>query len=201
MVSRVGPREALEHPGTVGRPQAVKLLDADGIEVSPGEAGTIFFSNELGFEYLNDAGKTAAAVRPDGYATAGDIGRLDSGGYLYLLDRRDDLIITGGVNVYPAEIEQRLIVHPAVADVAVVGIGDLDWGHQVVAVVELEDGWASEMQLEDALDAHCRATLASLKCPGRYEFRQSLPRTASGKLLRRVLRQEMREEANGPFPY
>jgi len=92
-------------------------------------------------------------------------------------------------------------VHPAVADVAVVGIDDLDWGHRVVAVVELEDGWASEEQLEAALDAHCRATLASLKCPGRYEFRQSLPRTASGKLLRRVLRQEMREEANGPFPY
>jgi long-chain acyl-CoA synthetase len=194
MVSRVSPHEALEHPGTVGRPQDVKILDADGGEVAAGQAGTIYFNNGLGFEYLNDAAKTAAAVRPDGYATAGDIGRLDADGYLYLLDRRDDLIISGGVNIYPAEIEQRLITHPAVADVGVVGVPDQDWGHQVVAVVELEDGWASGDQLAAELDAHCRATLASLKCPARYEFRQSLPRTAAGKLLRRAIRQEMSEE-------
>jgi long-chain acyl-CoA synthetase len=202
MVSKVSPAEALEHPGTVGRPMGdVKILDADGAELPAGEEGTIYFNNGLGFEYLNDAAKTAKAVRADGYATAGDIGRLDSDGYLYLLDRRDDLIISGGVNIYPAEIEQRLITHPAVADVGVVAVPDPDWGHTVVAVVELEDGWAAGDQLTAELDAHCRATLASLKCPARYEFRQSLPRTAAGKLLRRAIRQEMSEESSGPVQH
>jgi long-chain acyl-CoA synthetase len=186
MVSRVSPREALEHPGTVGRPQAVKLLDADGIEVSPGEAGTIFFNNELGFEYPNDADKTAAAVRPDGYATAGDIGRLDADGYLYLLDRRDDLIITGGVNVYPAEVEQRLIVHPAIADVAVVGIPDPDWGHRVIAVVELEDGWASGDQLEAELDAHCRVTSAMLTLSRHPQQRDWLMADFDGRITQAI---------------
>ena len=201
MVCRISPQEALEHPGSVGRPQAARILDASGAQVPPGEAGAIFFNNGLGFEYLNDAAKTAAAVRPDGYATAGDVGRLDADGYLYLLDRRDDLIITGGVNVYPAEIEQRLIVHPSVADVAVVAVPHPEWGHQVVAVIELEDGWAAGPELAAELDAHCRAALASLKCPARYEFREALPRTPAGKLLRRVIRQEMSEEANGPVQH
>ena len=91
----------------------------------------------------------------------------------------------------PAEIEQRLITHPAVADVGVVGVPHPDWGHQPVAVVQLEDGWAGGEQLAAELDAYCRSDLASLKCPGRYEFRESLPRTHSGKLLRRVLREEL----------
>jgi long-chain acyl-CoA synthetase len=191
MVCRVSPAEALEHPGTVGRPEAVRLLAEDGTQVPPGEAGTIYFLTQVPFEYLNDPAKTGAAVRPDGWATVGDIGRLDSDGYLYLLDRRVDLIISGGVNLYPAEIEQRLITHAAVADVAVVGVPHPDWGHQPVAVVALEDGWTGGPDLAATLDAHCRAGLASLKCPARYEFRESLPRTASGKLLRRVLREEL----------
>jgi long-chain acyl-CoA synthetase len=194
MAARISPQEALEHPGSVGRPDAVKILDVDGAEVPADEAGTIYFNNGLGFEYLNDAAKTTAAVRADGWATAGDIGRLDADGYLYLLDRRDDLIITGGVNVYPAEIEQRLITHPSVADVAVVAVPHPDWGYQVVAVVELEDGWDAGPALAAELDAHCRAGLASLKCPARYEFRDALPRTASGKLLRRVVRQELEQD-------
>jgi long-chain acyl-CoA synthetase len=191
MVCRVSPAEALEHPGTVGRPDAVKLLAEDGTEVPHGEVGTIYFPTQLPFEYLNDPAKTGAAVRPDGWATVGDIGRLDEDGYLYLLDRRVDLIISGGVNIYPAEIEQRLITHPAVADVAVVGVPHPDWGHQPVAVVQLEDGAAGGPDLAATLDAHCRDGLASLKCPARYEFREALPRTASGKLLRRLLREEL----------
>jgi long-chain acyl-CoA synthetase len=191
MVCRVSPAEALAHPGTVGRPEAVMLLDEDGNQVPAGEAGTIYFPSQVPFEYLNDPAKTGAAVRADGWATVGDIGRLDEDGYLYLLDRRVDLIISGGVNIYPAEIEQRLITHPAVADVAVVGVPHPDWGHQPVAIVQLEDGWAGGPDLAARLDAHCRDGLASLKCPARYEFRESLPRTASGKLLRRMLREEL----------
>jgi len=191
IVCRVSPREALDHPGTVGRPEAVRLLGEDGAEVPAGEAGTIWFPSGAPFEYHNDPAKTAAAIRPDGWASAGDIGRLDDDGYLYLLDRRVDLIISGGVNIYPAEIEQRLITHPAVADAAVVGIPHPDWGHQVVAILQPEDGWTGDDQLAADLDAHCRATLASLKCPTRYDFRDSLPRTPAGKLLRRVLREEL----------
>ena len=191
MVCRVSPAEALAHPGTVGRPDAVQLLDEDGTEVPTGEAGTIYFPAQVPFEYLNDPAKTGAAVRPDGWVTVGDIGRLDEDGYLYLLDRRVDLIISGGVNIYPAEIEQRLVTHPAVADVAVVGAPHPDWGHQPVAIVALEDGWTGGADLAASLDAHCREGLASLKCPARYEFRESLPRTASGKLLRRLLREEL----------
>jgi long-chain acyl-CoA synthetase len=191
IVSRVSPAEALAHPGTVGRPDAVQLRDEDGTEVPAGEAGIIWFPSLAPFEYHNDPDKTSGAVRPDGWATVGDIGRLDADGYLYLLDRRVDLIISGGVNIYPAEIEQRLITHPAVADVAVVGVPHPDWGHQVIAIVQLEDGWTGDERLTGELDAYCRADLASLKCPGRYEYRDTLPRTPSGKLLRRVLREEL----------
>jgi long-chain acyl-CoA synthetase len=191
IVSRVSPQEALDHPGTVGRPEAVRLLDEDGTEVPAGEAGTIWFPSGAPFEYHNDPAKTADALRSDGWATVGDIGRLDEDGYLYLLDRRVDLIISGGVNIYPAEIEQRLITHPAVADAAVVGVPHPDWGHQVVAIVQPEDGWTGGDQLAADLDAHCRAALASLKCPARYEFRGSLPRTPAGKLLRRLIREEL----------
>jgi long-chain acyl-CoA synthetase len=192
--SIVSPREAIEHPGTVGHPLPgmVVLLDDDGKEVPPGEAGTIWFQTGLArFEYHGDPDKTAKAVREDGLATVGDIGRLDSDGYLYLLDRRSDLIISGGVNVYPAEVEQRLLTHPAVADAAVIGLPDPDWGATVIAIVELCDGYEGSDALAADLDEHCTAGLARQKCPRRYEFRTELPRTPTGKLLRRKLRDEL----------
>jgi long-chain acyl-CoA synthetase len=202
--SVVSPREAIEHPGTVGQPALgmLALLDDDGNEVPPGEAGTIWFQTGLArFEYHGDPDKTASAVREDGFASVGDIGRLDADGYLYLLDRRSDLIISGGVNVYPAEVEQWLLTHDAVADAAVIGLPDPDWGVLVTAVVELRDGIAApgalgggergKSQLERSLDEHCRAGLAGPKCPRRYEFRVTLPRTPTGKLLRRALRDEL----------
>lgn len=192
--SIVSPAEALARPGTVGHPVPgqVLLLDDDGKEVPPGEAGTIWFQTGLArFEYHGDPEKTARSVREDGYATVGDIGRLDADGYLYLLDRRSDLIISGGVNVYPAEVEQRLGTHPAVADAAVIGLPDPDWGAIVVAIVELRDGSEGSQELIAALDGHCRAGLAGQKCPRRYEFRAQLPRTPTGKLLRRALRDEL----------
>jgi long-chain acyl-CoA synthetase len=192
VASIVSPQEAIEHPGTVGRPRPgmVVLLDDDGHEVPVGEAGTIWFQTGFArFEYHGDPDKTASAVREDGFATVGDIGRLDSDGYLYLLDRRSDLIISGGVNVYPAEVEQRLLTHPAVADAAVIGVGDPDRGVTVAAVVELRDGYEASDGLAADLDKHCKAELAGQKCPRRYEFRAQLPRTPTGKLLRRELRE------------
>ncbi len=196
--SIVSPQEAIEHPGTVGRPAPgmVMLLDDDGEQVPAGEPGTIWFQTGLArFEYHGDPEKTAKAVRADGLATVGDIGRLDPDGYLYLLDRRSDLIISGGVNVYPAEVEERLLAHPAVADAAVVGLPDPDWGARVTAIVELRDGYEGSDALAAGLDAHCTAALARQKCPRRYEFRAELPRTPTGKLLRRKLRDELAGEA------
>ncbi|MFE2728417.1 AMP-binding protein [Kitasatospora sp. NPDC059327] len=200
-ISLVSPQEALDRPGTLGRPAAVKILGEDGAELPPGEVGLIY--STLGgatFEYHNDADKTAKAVRTDGYMTVGDLGHLDEDGYLYLADRRDDLIITGGVNVYPAEIEQRLHSHPAILDVAVIGTPDPDWGASVVAVVQLEQGEEPTEELRADLDRHCREGLAAHKCPRRYEFRDTLPRTATGKLLRRVLRDEVDEGRSAAVP-
>jgi long-chain acyl-CoA synthetase len=202
--SVVSPQEAIERPGTVGQPAPgmVLLLDDDGNAVSAGEPGAIWFQTGLArFEYHGDPGKTAQSVREDGFATVGDIGRMDGDGYLYLLDRRSDLIISGGVNVYPAEVEQWLLTHEAVADAAVIGLPDPDWGALVTAVIELRDGIAApgapgtderdKRQLQESLDEHCRAGLAQAKCPRRYEFRAPLPRTPTGKLLRRALRDEL----------
>ena len=192
--SVVSPQEAAEHPGTVGQPMPgmLLLLDDDGNEVPQGQDGTIWFQTGLArFEYHGDPDKTARSVREDGFATVGDIGRLDDDGYLYLLDRRSDLIISGGVNVYPAEIEQWLLTHDAVADAAVIGLPDPEWGAAVTAVVELRDGLEASSELRRALDEHCRAGLAGPKCPRHYEFRAVLPRTPTGKLLRRALRDEL----------
>jgi long-chain acyl-CoA synthetase len=130
-------------------------------------------------------------VRPDGFATAGDIGRLDEDGYLYLLDRRSDLIISGGVNIYPAEVEQQLLTHEAVADAAVVGVPDPEWGATAVGIVVLREGYEASDEMAAALAAHCRAGIAKHKCPRRFEFRAELPRTPTGKLLRRVVRDEL----------
>ena len=188
MVSVISPAEALAHPGSLGRPADVKILGEDGEPVPDGEEGLIHFpAGKPPFRYHNAPEKTAATVREDGYATAGDVGRLDADGYLHLVDRRVDLIISGGVNVYPAEVEQRLGEHPAVEDAAVVGMPDPEWGQRVVAIVQLAEGEHGE-DVSAALDAHCRASLTGAKCPRRYEFVETLPRTETGKLLRRVLR-------------
>lgn len=197
LVAVTGPVTGIEHPGTVGRPAAVKILDEHGDPVPAGEAGTIYFPVTASpFEYHTDPAKTAAAIRPDGFATVGDIGRLDAEGYLYLLDRRDDLIISGGVNIYPAEVEQYLLKHPAVADVAVIGVPDREWGQRVLAVVQPTLGTTTGDGLAEALDAFCADGLAALKRPRRYEFRAEVPRTETGKLLRRALRAQFVDDSS-----
>jgi long-chain acyl-CoA synthetase len=192
-VSRVSPQQWLDRPGSVGRPLpglTVQILGPDGGELPAGEPGTIYFgypSRAPTFEYHHDPQKTAASRRGN-LVTAGDFGYFDADGYLYLLDRRTDLIISGGVNVYPAEIEQNLITHPAVLDVAVIGVPDPDWGQRVVAVIQPAPGVAADDELAAELLEHCRKELASFKCPRRFEFVTDFPRTESGKVQRRVLR-------------
>jgi O-succinylbenzoic acid--CoA ligase len=137
--------------------------------------------------YLNRPDATAHIWR-GGWFHTGDLGRLDADGYLYVLDRRDDLIVSGGENVYPAEVEAVLLAHPAIADAGVVGVPDAEWGHAPVAIVQARDG---TLPADPEIFAYCAARLARYKVPKRLLWRETLPRNAAGKLLRRVLRDEV----------
>jgi long-chain acyl-CoA synthetase len=181
--------EWMARPGTVGRPNPsleVSVVDDDGNDLPSGEVGTLYFRRADGNPtYHGDEAKTRAAQLPDGRFTVGDLGYLDDDGFMYLVDRRVDLILSGGVNVYPAEIEATISHHPAVRDVAVFGVPDPEFGQQVKAAVELEPG---ATLTADELIAWCRERLASFKCPRSVDFHESLPREAHGKLKKRVLR-------------
>ncbi|GAA1028018.1 MULTISPECIES: AMP-binding protein [Amycolatopsis] len=190
MVS-VGSLDWLKHPGTVGRPEpgSVRVLGKDGTARMPGETGLVYLKlpDLLRFEYLGDPEKTAAAIR-DGYCTAGDLGHVDNEGWLYIDDRRADLIISGGVNIYPAEIEAVLVQHPAVSDAAVVGVPDDEWGTSAVALVELApDAMAGEGTAADILAA-AGLRLARHKLPKSIEFVPTVGRRPDGKLRRHFLR-------------
>jgi acyl-CoA synthetase (AMP-forming)/AMP-acid ligase II len=137
--------------------------------------------------YLNNPDATAAMIDGEGWLHTGDIGSVDADGYLYVLDRRDDLIVSGGENVYPAEVEAALLAHPAVDEAGVVGVPDPEWGRSVAAVVALNAGQRTNAE---ELIAFCRQRLAGYKVPRHVEFRESLPRNAGGKLLRREIRIE-----------
>ncbi|MFD9939906.1 AMP-binding protein [Nonomuraea sp. NPDC059023] len=184
----VKPHDWLARPGTVGRPAPTfeaKILDEAGEELPPGEPGMIYVKSSLGtFEYRKDPAKTAASMRGEWYAP-GDIGYLDEDGFLFLCDRRTDLIVSGGVNIYPAEIEAAILEHPAVADVAVIGVPDEEWGHNVVALVQPHAPITA-----DALLTHLEPRLARFKHPKVIEFRERLPRTPTGKLSRSKVREE-----------
>ncbi|WP_084531464.1 AMP-binding protein [Nocardia miyunensis] len=188
------PQEALERPGTVGRPdpESIRIVDEDGAIAPVGVSGTIHFKSLGGaFDYHNDSEKTAKSVGADGFITCGDLGYLDDGGYLYIQDRRVDLIITGGVNVYPAEVEQALAEHPAVDDVAVVGVPDAEWGQNVVAAIQLNSGYTAADSLAEELRDFCKERLAGPKVPRRIVFESVLPRMATGKMRRNEVRDEL----------
>ena len=184
--------EWLAHPGSVGRAAlgTLHIVGEDGEELPPGEVGTVYFEGGGTFEYYNDPEKTAKAFNDKGWATLGDLGSLDEEGYLYLADRRTDLIISGGVNVYPAEVEEALVLHPAVADVAVIGVPDDEMGQAVRAVVQPAADRVPGPELAEELLTHCRTALAGFKRPRSVVFVDELPRLPTGKLLRRRVREE-----------
>ena len=180
----------LAHEGSVGRALLGKLriVDDDGNELPPGEAGTIYFEGGTSFEYHKDAAKTAQSRNAKGWSTLGDIGYVDEEGYLYLTDRKANMIISGGVNIYPQEAENLLVTHPKVQDVAVFGVPNEDFGEEVKAVVQPIDMADAGPALAEELIAFCRANLADIKCPRSVDFEAELPRHPTGKLYKRLLK-------------
>lgn len=186
----IGPEEWLERPGSVGRPMwgVTKICDEQGNELPPGEIGTIYFADGAPFEYHNDPEKTEASRNKHGWTTIGDVGRVDDDGYLYLTDRKSYMIISGGVNIYPQEIENQLVLHPRVADAAVIGAPDPDMGEKVVAVVQpLDWSQASDAFAEELIGWLCQR-IGRVKMPRQIDFDRELPRTPTGKLMKRLVR-------------
>lgn len=186
------PHRWLEKPGTVGRTikgMRVRILDDAGNELGPNAIGNVYLERVDGerFQYRDDAELTESIFKGNAF-TIGDIGYLDEDGYLFICDREKDMIISGGVNIYPAEVEGVLSIHPAVADVAVIGVPDAEWGEQVKAVVQLIEGQQPSEDLAAQLIAYCREHVAGFKCPRSIDFDHDLPRTDAGKLIKRRLR-------------
>jgi long-chain acyl-CoA synthetase len=185
----ISPQEWLEHPGSVGKPfpgNEFAILDDDGNKLPPGEVGTIYAKPaESSFEYHNDPGKTDSSHRGQWF-TVGDAGYLDEDGYLYLTDRKSDMVISGGVNIYPREIEDALYQHPEVIDCAVLGVPDDDWGEILYAVVQRRDDSSLDV---DGVVAWCREKLADYKRPRVVEFVDELPRDPNGKVRKPKLRE------------
>jgi long-chain acyl-CoA synthetase len=183
----------LKRPGSVGLPwpgSTIKILDESGAQCPPNHPGAVYMKTPgFEFSYHHAAEKTRESSR-DGFFTVGDVGYLDDDGYLFLSGRSAELIISGGVNIYPAEIEGCLAGHRAVADVAVIGVPNSEWGEEVKAIVELREAVEPSAELAAELIAHCRDALARFKVPRSVDFRAELPRTPSGKLLKRLLRDE-----------
>ncbi len=198
--------EWMQRPGSVGRPvgSQILILDEHGNQLPPGAVGEIYLrplpregkaaDPRSAFYYLGSAPPRSA---PDGYESAGDLGWCDQDGYLFLADRRTDLIITGGVNVYPAEVEAALAEHPQVDDVAVVGVPDPRWGKRVQAIVSARN--ATGPELVESLDRHCRERLAPAKVPKAYEFVETFPRSDAGKIRRSELAAERQNGGHNVF--
>jgi long-chain acyl-CoA synthetase len=188
--ANIGPQEWLAHPGSVGKPiNECHIVSPEGRELPPGEAGLVYFADGRPFSYHNDPEKTASITNDQGWRTLGDIGYLDADGYLYLTDRQAHMIISGGVNIYPQEAENVLIGHPAVADVAVIGVPDVEMGEAVKAVIQPIDPAGAGPELKAELLAFCRDQLATYKCPRTIDFTDQLPREPNGKLYKRLLRE------------
>ena len=180
----------LQKPGSVGRVMrgSLHIVGPDGEDLPAGEIGGVYFSGAGHFEYHNAPEKTADASLPGGRTTLGDVGYVDEDGYLFLTDRKAHMIISGGVNIYPQEVEDCLIGHPSVADVAVFGVPDADMGEQVKAVVQPAPGVEPSDELAAELIAYAREHIAHFKCPRSVDFEAELPRLPTGKLYKRLLR-------------
>ncbi|RSD27894.1 o-succinylbenzoate--CoA ligase [Mesobacillus subterraneus] len=191
----LSPEYSIERLGSAGKalfPNQIRIADADGMDVQPGGEGEILVKGpNVTIGYLNRADETAGKIR-EGWLHTGDIGYLDQDGFLYVLDRRSDLIISGGENIYPAEIEGVLLSHPGVADAGVIGMSDEQWGQVPVAFIVKNDQGVSEEQLLQL----CEEKLAKYKLPKKIFFVESLPRNAAKKLLRRRLRERLEAERN-----
>jgi long-chain acyl-CoA synthetase len=189
----------LTKPGTVGKvtpPGGLHVGDEDGAPLPIGEIGLVWLTPPRTdrFAYFKDEDKTAGAYRGEHY-TLGDMGYMDEDGFLFLTDRSANVIISGGVNIYPAEIDAVLLSHPAVGDAATIGVPDTDWGESVLAVVELQPGVARSPELATELIEWCRDRLAHFKCPRAVDFVDHLPRHDNGKVYKRRLRDEYRARA------
>ena len=191
-MSLVKSEEWLAKPGTVGRMIYGKahVCGPDGTELPPGETGLLFFENEVLPSYHKDPDKTADAMNRQGWMTLGDIGHIDEDGFIFLTDRKSHMIISGGVNIYPQEIEDLLVSHPDVLDAAVIGVPDDDLGERVVAVVQPADMDQAGDAMEQALRDYLEPQLSRIKMPRQFDFRPDLPREANGKLYKRELRDE-----------
>ena len=190
IVSSLRAGDPPDKKSSVGRPtigMEVEIRDPDGHPVETGTVGEVWIRGEavLLTEYRGRPDATAKALRPDGWCSAGDMGRLDKDGFLFLADRKNDLIISGGENVYPSEVESILLMHPAVAEAAVVGQPDAHWGEVVRAVIALRPGHEADVA---ELQTHCRRELAGFKIPRILDFVDALPKSPTGKILRRLVR-------------
>jgi acyl-CoA synthetase (AMP-forming)/AMP-acid ligase II len=188
--------EWLRHKGSVGRAQrgVVHIVDEGGTELPTGATGLVYFETATVLRYHNDPDKTARAHHARGWATMGDIGHLDADGYLYLTDRRDFVIISGGVNIYPQEVENLLHTHPKVHDVAVFGVPNAEFGEEVKALIVPQRGADAGPELARELIDFCRSRIAHLKCPKTIDFTEQLPREPTGKLMKKALRERYRQD-------
>jgi long-chain acyl-CoA synthetase len=182
--------EWMERPGSVGTAwpgSEVRIYDDEGNQLAAGQIGTVYMQLMADFEYKGDEAKTKAN-RIENFFTVGDLGEMDDAGYLYLRDRKADMIISGGANIYPAEIEGELINHPAVRDVAVFGIPNADWGEEIKAVVELQDGYEGSDELTADIMGWASTRMGKFKLPRTIDYVEALPREPNGKLIKRKLR-------------
>ena len=191
-ITMINSQEWLEHKGSVGRPLfgSLHILDDDGSELPSGEVGGVYFGGETAttFEYHNDEEKTKSAMTDQGYSSLGDVGYLDDDGFLYLTDRKSFMIISGGVNIYPKETEDLLVMHPKVTDVAVFGVPNEEMGEEVKAVVQPANLSEAGPALEAELIAYCKENMSSIKSPRSIDFEDELPRHPTGKLYKRLLK-------------
>jgi long-chain acyl-CoA synthetase len=188
--STIGPQEWLAHPGSVGKPfSPVHVVSEEGAELPVGESGELYFEGGPQFEYFKDPAKTESVSNERGWRSLGDMGYLDDDGYLYLTDRSSFTIVSGGVNIYPQEAENLLVMHPKLVDAAVFGVPNDEFGEEVKAVVQPADGVVAGPELAAELIDYCRSRLAAYKCPRTVEFDRELPRDPNGKLYKRRIRE------------